>query len=30
MRGAVLWLTINREERRNAISPGVLAGLIER
>lgn len=23
-RGAVLWLTINREERRNAISPGVL------
>ncbi len=26
-RGAVLWLTINREERRNAISPGVLAGL---
>ena len=26
-RGAVLWLTINREERRNAISPGVLHGL---
>lgn len=26
-RGAVLWLTINREERRNAISPGVLQGL---
>ncbi|OJV55123.1 MAG: enoyl-CoA hydratase [Burkholderiales bacterium 68-10] len=25
----VLWLTINRPERRNAISPGVLAGLIE-
>jgi len=24
-----LWLTINRPERRNAISPGVLAGLIE-
>jgi enoyl-CoA hydratase/carnithine racemase len=29
MRGPVLWLTINREERRNAISPGVLAGLGE-
>ncbi len=28
-RGAVLWLTINREERRNAISPGVLRGLSE-
>ena len=27
MREAVLWLTINREERRNAISPAVLAGL---
>jgi len=27
MRGAVLWLTINREERRNAISPAVLAGM---
>ena len=26
-RGAVLWLTINREERRNAISPGVLTSL---
>jgi len=26
-RGDVLWLTINREERRNAISPGVLQGL---
>lgn len=25
----MLWLTINRPERRNAISPGVLAGLIE-
>ena len=25
----VLWLTINREARRNAISPGVPAGLIE-
>ncbi|MBN8557506.1 MAG: enoyl-CoA hydratase/isomerase family protein [Proteobacteria bacterium] len=25
----VLWLTINREGRRNAISPGVLAGLTE-
>ncbi|MEO8859511.1 MAG: enoyl-CoA hydratase-related protein, partial [Burkholderiaceae bacterium] len=25
MRGPVLWLTINRESRRNAISPGVLA-----
>ncbi len=27
MREAVMWLTINREERRNAISPAVLAGL---
>ena len=26
-RGSVLWLTINREERRNAISPGVLTCL---
>ena len=26
-RGAVLWLTIQREERRNAISPAVLAGM---
>ena len=26
-RGDVLWLTINREERRNAISPDVLQGL---
>ena len=29
MRGPVLWLTINRPERRNAISAGVLAGLTE-
>jgi enoyl-CoA hydratase/carnithine racemase len=28
-RDSVLWLTINREERRNAISPGVLKGLGE-
>ena len=27
MRGPVMWLTIDREERRNAISPAVLAGL---
>ncbi len=27
MRGPVMWLTINREERRNSISPGVLTGL---
>ncbi len=27
MRGPVMWLTINREERRNSISPGVLAGI---
>ena len=27
MRGPVMWLTIDREERRNAISPGVLAAL---
>ena len=26
-RGPVMWLTINREERRNSISPGVLAGM---
>ena len=26
-RGSVLWLTIQREERRNALSPEVLAGL---
>jgi enoyl-CoA hydratase/carnithine racemase len=28
-RGPVLWLTIQREARRNAISPGVLAGLTQ-
>lgn len=28
-RGQVLWLTINREDRRNAMSAGVLAGLSE-
>jgi len=28
-RGAVLWLTIQREARRNAMSPAVLAGLSE-
>ena len=28
-RGAVLWLTIRREARRNAMSPAVLAGLAE-
>ena len=27
LRGAVLWLTIQREERRNAMSHGVLAGM---
>ena len=27
MRGPVMWITINREERRNALSPGVLAGM---
>lgn len=27
MRGPVMWLTINREDKRNAISPGVLAGM---
>ena len=27
MRDAVMWLTINREQRRNAINPAVLAGL---
>ncbi len=26
-RGAAMWLTINREERRNAMSPAVLAGI---
>lgn len=29
MRGPVLWLTIQREERRNAMSHGVLAGLAQ-
>jgi enoyl-CoA hydratase/carnithine racemase len=28
-RGAVLWLTISREARRNAISPSVLSGLYD-
>ena len=28
-RGGVLWLTISREMRRNAISPGVLSGLCD-
>ena len=28
-RGGVLWLTISREARRNAISPGVLSGLYD-
>ena len=28
-RGGVLWLTISREARRNAISPGVLSGLCD-
>ena len=28
-RQGVLWLTIRREERRNALSPGVLAALTE-
>jgi enoyl-CoA hydratase/carnithine racemase len=28
-RGPVLWLTINREERRNAMSPSVLAGMAQ-
>ncbi len=27
MRGPVMWLTINREDKRNAISPGVLSGM---
>jgi enoyl-CoA hydratase/carnithine racemase len=26
-RGAALWITINREERRNAINPAVIAGI---
>jgi enoyl-CoA hydratase/carnithine racemase len=29
MRGPVMWLTINREDKRNALSPPVLAGLTE-
>lgn len=29
MRGPVLWLTINREDKRNAVTPGVLAALGE-
>ena len=29
MRGPVMWLTIDREERRNAINGAVLAGLGE-
>jgi enoyl-CoA hydratase/carnithine racemase len=29
MRGPVLWLTITREERRNAMSHGVLAGMAQ-
>ena len=28
-RGPVLWLTINREQRRNAVSHGVLAGMTQ-
>ena len=28
-RGPVLWLTITREERRNAMSHGVLAGMAQ-
>ncbi len=28
-RGPVMWLTINREERRNSISPGVVAGMAD-
>ena len=27
LRGNALWLTINREERRNAMSPAVLTGI---
>ena len=26
-RGAALWIWIDREERRNAINPGVIAGI---
>ena len=29
LRGPVLWLTISREERRNAMSHGVLAGMAQ-
>jgi enoyl-CoA hydratase/carnithine racemase len=29
LRGPVLWLTITREERRNAMSHGVLAGMAQ-
>lgn len=29
MRGPVLWLTINREDKRNAVTPGVLAAMGE-
>lgn len=29
MRGRVMWLTINREDKRNSISPAVLAGLTD-
>jgi enoyl-CoA hydratase/carnithine racemase len=29
MRGPVLWLTINREDKRNAVTPGVLAALAD-
>ena len=29
MRGPVLWLTINREEKRNSLNPPVLVGLTE-
>jgi enoyl-CoA hydratase/carnithine racemase len=29
IRGPALWITINREERRNAINPGVISGIHE-
>ena len=29
MRGPVMWLTINREDKRNSLNPPVLAGLTE-
>ena len=29
VRGPAAWLTIDREERRNALSPGVILGLVE-